>query len=112
MSMRRIRTWSGVGRWALSTTSTSTCRIPTGAARFGRPTPMPRGRWIWLNGHTWAQRQCERRGIGYTALDNGFRDCEDTAALQRICDRLGSGAGERFFWGWETGGAPPPWAGG
>jgi hypothetical protein len=44
--------------------------------------------WIWLNGHTWAQRRCERRGIGYTALDNGFRDCEDTAALQRICDRL------------------------
>ena len=23
--------------------------------------------WIWLNGHTWAQRQCERLGIGYTA---------------------------------------------
>lgn len=33
--------------------------------------------WIWLNGHTWAQRQCDRLGIGYTALDNGFRDCED-----------------------------------
>jgi hypothetical protein len=33
--------------------------------------------WIWLNGHSWAQRQCERIGIGYTALDNGFRDCTD-----------------------------------
>ena len=22
--------------------------------------------WIWLNGHTWAQRQCDRLGIGYT----------------------------------------------
>ena len=22
--------------------------------------------WIWLNGHTWAQRQCERACIGYT----------------------------------------------
>jgi hypothetical protein len=53
--------------------------------------------WIWLNGHTWAQRQCDRLGIGYTALDNGFRDCEDPAALQRICDRLGSGRGEKLL---------------
>ena len=57
--------------------------------------------WIWLNGHTWAQRQCERLGIGYTALDNGFRDCEDPAALQKICDRLGSGAVKSFFWRWH-----------
>jgi hypothetical protein len=52
--------------------------------------------WIWLNGHAWAQRQCERLGIGYTALDNGFRECEDPAALQRICDRLG-GRGEELL---------------
>jgi hypothetical protein len=57
--------------------------------------------WIWLNGHTWAQRQCDRLGIGYTALDNGFRDCEDPKALQRICDRLGSGAVKSFFWRWH-----------
>src|SRR6478735_7968449 len=57
--------------------------------------------WIWLNGHTWAQRQCDRLGIGYTALDNGFRDCEDPAALQKICDRLGSGAVKSFFWRWH-----------
>jgi hypothetical protein len=56
--------------------------------------------WIWLNGHTWAQRQCERAGIGYTALDNGFSCCDDPAALQRICDRLGSGAVKSFFWRW------------
>jgi hypothetical protein len=31
--------------------------------------------WIWLNGHTWAQRQCDRLGIGYTALElGGARD--------------------------------------
>jgi hypothetical protein len=48
--------------------------------------------WLWLNGHTWAQRQCQRLGIGYTALDNGFRACDDPEALQRICDRLGPGA--------------------
>ena len=57
--------------------------------------------WIWLNGHTWAQRQCERVGIGYTALDNGFRDCTDPEGLQRICDRLGPGAVKSFFWRWQ-----------
>lgn len=57
--------------------------------------------WIWRNGHTWAQRHCDRLGIGYTPLDNGFRDCEDPAALQRICDRLGSGAVKSFLWRWQ-----------
>jgi hypothetical protein len=56
--------------------------------------------WIWLNGHTWAQRQCAKAGIGYTALDNGFRSCDDPKALQRICDRLGPGAVKSFFWRW------------
>jgi hypothetical protein len=66
-------------------------------ARCSAPWPV----WIWLNGHSWAQRQCDRLGIGYTALDNGFRDCKDPAALQRICDRLGSGAAKSFFWRWQ-----------
>jgi hypothetical protein len=57
--------------------------------------------WIWLNGHSWAQRQCARLGIGYTALDNGFRDCTDPEGLQRICDRLGPGAIKSFFWRWQ-----------
>ena len=26
--------------------------------------------WIWLNGHSGAQRQRARLGIGYTAMDN------------------------------------------
>jgi hypothetical protein len=56
--------------------------------------------WIWLNGHTWAQRQCDKAGIGYTALDNGFASCTDPARLQRICDRLGPGAVKSFFWRW------------
>ena len=56
--------------------------------------------WIWLNGHEWAKRQCAKAGIGFTALDNGFRDCEDPKQLQRICDRLGSGAVHSFFWRW------------
>jgi hypothetical protein len=56
--------------------------------------------WIWLNGHEWAKRQCERAGIGYTALDNGFRSCTDPRALQRICQRCGTGAVRSFFWRW------------
>ncbi|MGH9246291.1 MAG: hypothetical protein ACRD29_18660 [Acidimicrobiales bacterium] len=56
--------------------------------------------WMYLNGHEWAKRQLERAGVGYKALDNGFRSCEDPKALQRICDRLGSGAVKSFLWRW------------
>ena len=98
--MRRIRTWSGVGRWALSITL-FLWDPDWGGAFWKTNAYAPWPVWIWLNGHSWAQRQCERLGIGYTALDNGFRDCEDPAALQRICDRLGSGAVKSFFWRWQ-----------
>ena len=57
--------------------------------------------WLWLNGHEWAKRQLERAGIGYVALDNGFRSCEDPVALQRICDGLGPHAVRRFVDRWE-----------
>lgn len=56
--------------------------------------------WLWLNGHEWAKRQCEKRGIAYQALDNGFRSCDDPKALQQICDRLGPSAVTTFFWRW------------
>jgi hypothetical protein len=56
--------------------------------------------WIYLNGHESAKRQCDKAGIGYVSLDNGFRSCEDPKKLQRICDRLGSGAVRSFFWRW------------
>jgi hypothetical protein len=71
-----------------------------GAAFWKTNAYAPYPIWIWLNGHTWARRQCEKAGIGYTALDNGFRDCADPARLQRICDRLGPGAVKSFFWRW------------
>lgn len=58
--------------------------------------------WLWLNGHEWAKRQLEKAGIRYTALDNGFRACENPAALQQICDRLGPGAVKSFFWRWVS----------
>ncbi len=56
--------------------------------------------WLWLNGHEWAKRQLEKAGIGYDALDNGFRTCDDPAKLEKICDRLGPGAVKNFFWRW------------
>ena len=57
--------------------------------------------WLWLNGHSWAQRQLDKAGIAYEALDNGFCWCADPRALQRICDRLGPGAVKTFFWRWQ-----------
>jgi hypothetical protein len=65
----------------------------------GRPRPLI---WLWLNGHEWAKRQLEREGIAYEALDNGFRSCADPDALQRICNRLGSGAVRNLFWRWQA----------
>jgi hypothetical protein len=44
---------------------------------------------LCINGHEWAKRQAAKAGIGFTALDNGFATCEDPAALQAICQRLG-----------------------
>jgi hypothetical protein len=92
-----------VARWCSSTISISTCGTPSGAARSGRPTPMPPWpAWIWgLNGHEWARRQLAKGGVGYTALDNGFASCQDPALLQRLCDRLGPGAVIAFFWRWQ-----------
>jgi hypothetical protein len=56
--------------------------------------------WLWLNGHSWAQRQLDKAGIAFEALDNGFSWCADPAALQRICNRLGASAVHAFFWRW------------
>jgi hypothetical protein len=44
---------------------------------------------LCINGHEWAKRQATHAGIEFTALDNGFATCEDPAAAQAICDRLG-----------------------
>ena len=46
---------------------------------------------IWVNGHEWAKRQAARAGLSFKELSNGFASCEDPAALQEICDRLGPG---------------------
>ena len=55
---------------------------------------------VWVNGHEWAKRQADRAGIAFTALSNGFGSCEDAAALQAICDRLGPAELQDFFDRW------------
>jgi hypothetical protein len=57
---------------------------------------------VWVNGHEWAKRQAAKAGIGFTALSNGFAACDDPAALQQICDRLGPGAINVFFERWMS----------
>lgn len=56
--------------------------------------------WLWLNGHEWAKRQLEKAKIGYEALDNGFRTCDDATGLQKTCERLGTAAVQSFFDRW------------
>ena len=55
---------------------------------------------LWLNGHEWAKRQASHAGIGFTELSNGFATCDDPAALQQICDRLGPGVINVFVQRW------------
>jgi len=43
---------------------------------------------LCINGNEWAKRQAAKAGIAFTALDNGFADCEDPGRLQAICRRL------------------------
>jgi hypothetical protein len=61
----------------------------------------PYPRWLYLNGHEWAKRQCEKAGIGYEGLDNGFRACADPEALAAICNRLSARHVWGFFRRWE-----------
>jgi hypothetical protein len=55
---------------------------------------------VCLNGHEWAKRQLEKKGILYESLDNGFRSCQNPQRLQKICDSLGPQQIERFFRKW------------
>jgi hypothetical protein len=60
----------------------------------------PWGTKLCLNGHEWAKRQLEKKGIAYEALDNGFLSCADPKKLQEICDSLGPDEIDRLFRKW------------
>jgi hypothetical protein len=51
-------------------------------------TYFPYNAKLCLNGHEYAKRQLERKGIGFEALDNGVLSCDDPKRLQAICDSL------------------------
>ena len=55
---------------------------------------------VWVNGHEWAKRQARTAGVGFTELSNGFAACDDPAALQARCDRLGPRQILGFFARW------------
>jgi hypothetical protein len=69
---------------------------------------FPYGGRVYVNGHHWAQRQADRAGIGFTALDNGFLACDDPARLQAVCDGLGPAVVDGFVRKWLAV-LPHPW---
>ena len=60
----------------------------------------PWGIKLCLNGHEWAKRQLDKRGIAYEELDNGFLSCAEPEKLQQICDSLGPEDIDRVFRKW------------
>ncbi len=57
---------------------------------------------VWVNGHEWAKRQAATAGLGFTELPGGFASCQDPAALQALCDRLGPGTITVLFERWMS----------
>jgi len=60
----------------------------------------PWGGRVYLNGHEWAKRQLAKRGIGYVALDNGFRAVDDPALLDEVTASLGAAEIRAYFARW------------
>lgn len=55
---------------------------------------------LLINGHEYAKRQLERKGIRYQPLDNGIRSCESPQRLQRICEGLSARKIDRLARKW------------
>ena len=51
-------------------------------------TYFPYNAKLCLNGHEYAKRQLQRKGIGFQPLDNGVLCCDDPKRLQAICNGL------------------------
>ena len=57
---------------------------------------------LCLNAHEWAKRQASKRGLAWTALDNGFLTCDEPVKLQAICDSLTDKDIEACFERWTS----------
>lgn len=55
---------------------------------------------LCLNGHEWTKGQLTKRGIAFSAVDNGVYTCADPAALPALCDSLSAADIEAFFARW------------
>lgn len=55
---------------------------------------------LYLNGHEWLKRQLAKEGIGFEALDNGFRTCENPQRLQSLAGELGPENVKAFLEKW------------
>ena len=63
-------------------------------------TYFPYNAKLCINGHEYLKRQLQKRGIAYEALDNGIRQCDDPATLQKISDELSPEKIDAFFRKW------------
>jgi len=43
---------------------------------------------VYVNGHSWLERQLTRRGLGFTACDNAFTSLADPVRTQQLADKL------------------------
>ena len=55
---------------------------------------------VYVNGHSWLQRQMDKRGLGYQAVDNAFVHLQNPAAAQRLADRLWRQKWQRWLSRW------------
>ena len=55
---------------------------------------------LCLNGHEWLKHQLAKRGVPFTALDNGIATCRDPQAVQKLADRLSAEDLQRFLDRW------------
>jgi hypothetical protein len=69
-----------------------------GFIKIGTYAPYPVK--VCLNGHEWVKQQLHNEEIDFTALDNGFRNCEDPQRLQVLCQELGAKQVQAFFDKW------------
>jgi hypothetical protein len=52
------------------------------------PTWFPFTVQIYVNGHSWLERQLTRRGLGFSACDNAFTALADPVRTQQLADKL------------------------